>query len=230
MVDWFLETGLYVVGAVLLPVVGVLLVYFGVWGDRSKGRVRCPACWYDMRGTVPRLECPECGHAPGSESELHRDRRDWWRIVIGAVLVLASGYPLTVTIRRMAASGPPATLAFWYDMGTGQLYGATGIGFPPMVAPSGGEGVKAVVYAARDCADPKDRFVVYLWKLTAQTKQAMLNWKPDPSVYAHPRPEILIKTPNEAKWVLRDPAERYELIAAAEAKRGVKLTRCGRFE
>ena len=52
MADWFLETGLYLLGVVVVPLVGVLLVYSGLWGDRSKGRARCSKYWYEMRGTV----------------------------------------------------------------------------------------------------------------------------------------------------------------------------------
>ena len=57
--DWFLETGLYLLGVAVVPLVGLLLVCWGLWGDRSKGRPRCPKCWYDMRGTVPKLVCAE---------------------------------------------------------------------------------------------------------------------------------------------------------------------------
>ena len=74
MATWFLENGLYLLGVALVPVVGLLLVYWSLWGDRSKGRSRCPKCWYDMRGTVPKLVCPECGHAPGSERGLYRSK------------------------------------------------------------------------------------------------------------------------------------------------------------
>ena len=84
MLSWFIETGfgyllglfepprplgldqwspgIYLLGVVAVPAAGSLIICWGLWGDRSKGRVRCPKCWYDMRGTVPRLECPECGH------------------------------------------------------------------------------------------------------------------------------------------------------------------------
>ena len=98
MTDWFLETGVYLLGVALVPLVGLLLVCFGLWGDRSKGRPRCPKCWYDMRGTLPRLECPECGHAPGSECGLYKNRRRWRRIALGVVFVLLSAYPMTITV------------------------------------------------------------------------------------------------------------------------------------
>ena len=59
---------------VLGSIIGVLLIDWGLWGDRSKGRPRCPKCWYDMRGTVPRLVCPECGHDALQEEQLYLRR------------------------------------------------------------------------------------------------------------------------------------------------------------
>ena len=49
MAVWLLETGVYLL-RVVVPLVGLLLILWGVWGDRSKGRPRCPKCWYDMGG------------------------------------------------------------------------------------------------------------------------------------------------------------------------------------
>ena len=57
-----------------MPGVGLLLVCWGLWGDRSKGRPRCPKCWCDTRGTVPSLVCPECGHDARDEGRLYLDR------------------------------------------------------------------------------------------------------------------------------------------------------------
>ncbi len=38
--------------------------------DRSRGRLRCPRCWYDMAGAG--LTCPECGKQARSERALRR--------------------------------------------------------------------------------------------------------------------------------------------------------------
>jgi hypothetical protein len=96
MPTWFTETGFgYVLGVAAVTLVGLLL-YRGLWGDRTKGRARCPKYWYDMRGTLPRPEFPECGYDTRSERRLHKTHRRRGRIVVGAVLVLLSAYPLVI--------------------------------------------------------------------------------------------------------------------------------------
>ena len=90
MVDRFLEIGLYVLGVVAASAVGVALIWWGQWGDRSKGRPRCPKCWYDMRGTLPCLECPECGYKAKHERRLHQDHQRRGVVVLGVVLVTLS--------------------------------------------------------------------------------------------------------------------------------------------
>ena len=41
----------------------IALLYWGLWGDRAKGKLLCPKCWYDMSGSFEagKLVCPECG-------------------------------------------------------------------------------------------------------------------------------------------------------------------------
>jgi hypothetical protein len=44
MLDWFTETGFaYLLGVAVVPLIGLVLLYRGLWGDRSKGRVRWPS-------------------------------------------------------------------------------------------------------------------------------------------------------------------------------------------
>ena len=106
MADWFLETGVYLLGVALVPAVGLLLVCWGLWGDRSKGRARCPRCWYDMRGSLPSLQCPECGHDAKQERRLYRNHRRWWRTALGVVLVLLASYALIVVSRWYREQSP----------------------------------------------------------------------------------------------------------------------------
>lgn len=87
-------TLLWVVG-VVLGVAGLLVSVWSLRGDRSRGRRRCPKCWYDMGGHEGR-RCPECGREAKKEKHLFRARRRWRVAVIGAFLLLvASGLCFT---------------------------------------------------------------------------------------------------------------------------------------
>lgn len=72
---------------------GGALVAWAVRGERSRGRRRCPKCWYDMSATLEvagraaGLRCPECGHDARRERALYRTRRRWRVAAIGAAVV-----------------------------------------------------------------------------------------------------------------------------------------------
>ncbi|MFM9957903.1 MAG: hypothetical protein ACKVZJ_07490 [Phycisphaerales bacterium] len=72
---------------VYLLVIGAA-VWYGLLRDRSRGRKRCPKCWYDMNG-VATLTCPECGRTHQRERELHRTRWHARPLAIGALACLA---------------------------------------------------------------------------------------------------------------------------------------------
>ncbi len=88
------------VGAALVALIGVAFALAAWWGDRSKGRARCPNCWYDMSG-VSGLLCPECGHEAGRRSRLYRTRRRPRVAVLGVLaLVFAFGLFKTPGVQR----------------------------------------------------------------------------------------------------------------------------------
>lgn len=63
--------------ALAVLAVNTALVYVAWWAlfsDRSKGRRRCPRCWYDMAYSTG-MTCPECGHTPKNEQQFFRTRR-----------------------------------------------------------------------------------------------------------------------------------------------------------
>src|SRR5688572_13487091 len=62
--------------------------------DRSRGRRRCPRCWYDFSG-VSGLVCPECGKGMASERRLLKPRRRW-RCGAVALVVLTGGVGLAM--------------------------------------------------------------------------------------------------------------------------------------
>ncbi len=70
-------------------------------GDRSRGRRRCPACWYDMSATPPPgLVCSECGHDAGRERRLFLSRRSRRAIVLSFVPLLAGSALYGVWLRN----------------------------------------------------------------------------------------------------------------------------------
>jgi len=73
--------------ATLAGVLATGLFAWGIRGQRSSGRRRCPRCWYDMKGT-PGLRCPECGHDAGTERDLFRPRRRAWAVRLAVLLAL----------------------------------------------------------------------------------------------------------------------------------------------
>ena len=101
-------------------------------------------------------------------------------VVSVVVLILASGWIVQEGLLqwRRSASVPDA---WFYDLGTGQLFRAKGNLLPPIDAPSGplpnGEsaGVRAKVFAFGDCADPSNRFIGWLEKLNPEVKYSIVH-------------------------------------------------------
>jgi hypothetical protein len=72
-----------------LAAAGLLLLLWSLFWDRSRGRRRCPKCWYDMSG-VPGLACPECGRAATNEVGFARTRRRWRWAGVSLLLLAAA--------------------------------------------------------------------------------------------------------------------------------------------
>lgn len=88
--------------AILIYVLAVLVALVAGWqvlssvvGDRAKGRIRCPKCWYDMRAATS-LTCPECGYDAQDAKNLLRTRRSYRRLAIGIVCVPMAAYLVVV--------------------------------------------------------------------------------------------------------------------------------------
>lgn len=64
------------------------------------------------------------------------------------------------------AGGPVTDLTgegrWYYDLGSGELFATDALRVPPIEAPSGGEGVEAVVFSCGQCDDPANRHIAYL--------------------------------------------------------------------
>lgn len=97
--------------------IAAALVCVGWWFDPSRGRRRCPRCWYDMGGTKARL-CTECGFEARSQKQLYRTRRKFGLVWI-AVFVILTTY-LTFRLPRAAKNGlfsfvPTTLLVMTYE-------------------------------------------------------------------------------------------------------------------
>mgnify|MGYP001793361576 CR=1 FL=1 len=79
----------------VLSIAGLAVIGWALFWDRSRGRRRCPKCWYDMGGAKAdgdgRFTCSECGRVVRRERGLLRTRRRWRRGVAG-VCVLGLAY------------------------------------------------------------------------------------------------------------------------------------------
>jgi hypothetical protein len=67
---------------------GVWLLYRALLQDRSRGRRRCPRCWYDLEGVTGGV-CTECGRAI-VERKVHRTRRYSKQAAAGLALLAAA--------------------------------------------------------------------------------------------------------------------------------------------
>lgn len=96
--------------AALLGSLSLFILYRALFRDRSRGRRRCPKCWYDMSGASG-LVCPECGRDAKREKRLYRTRRRMRWVVVGVFLVLTSiGLWKTPVVRR---DGWPRLVPTW---------------------------------------------------------------------------------------------------------------------
>lgn len=77
---------LWYVAMTVTASVGLATIVAGVFFDPSRGRLRCPRCWYDMAG-APGLTCPECGKIAATNHGLQRTRPHRPVVALGVVVV-----------------------------------------------------------------------------------------------------------------------------------------------
>lgn len=79
--QWAFTTAAWALGAG-----AAWVLWIALFKDRSRGRKRCPRCWYDMTG-VPSLRCPECAYETIYEGRFYSTRRRWKLGGAGAVIL-----------------------------------------------------------------------------------------------------------------------------------------------
>ncbi|MFM8732248.1 MAG: hypothetical protein ACKOGJ_07000, partial [Phycisphaerales bacterium] len=95
----------------LVCAAGIGVTWWALFGDKARGRRRCPRCWHDLSGTTGRT-CGECGFEAHDEPELFATRRRWPIAVasVAFILAVAGWVRLTVLDGRWSSYVPDAVL------------------------------------------------------------------------------------------------------------------------
>lgn len=110
--------GATVIGWVITAFGAFLLIWWMI-GDRARGRLRCPKCWYDMSAAVDGeagLQCPECGKTAKDEAKFGKARRPRWMVVMAVVLMGSGWYGVTVGPRVAETEEWLAAVPTWVLM------------------------------------------------------------------------------------------------------------------
>lgn len=97
----------------------LMLSTWAIIGDRARGRLRCPGCWYDMQGIENQL-CPECGNIIKSSKHLSKARRSRWPFIL-AFLCISGGFYGFAHLKRVEGSSalalvPTRALMIGWDL------------------------------------------------------------------------------------------------------------------
>lgn len=95
-------------------VFGIFMIIMAFVGDRARGRVRCPKCWYDMNDASG-LQCPECGLVAKDAEQFSTARRPKWAFILGFLLFITGAYPVVLN-KKIAKHGPLVMIPTWVLM------------------------------------------------------------------------------------------------------------------
>lgn len=101
--------------SLLIIVVGLMWLIRNIVGDRARGQVRCPKCWYDM-SDVPGLRCPECGNESKSRTQHTKTHRPRMAIILAFFMIGIGIYGLAANRRVLMYSDPLAAVPSWVLM------------------------------------------------------------------------------------------------------------------
>ena len=146
--------------------------------------------------------------------------------VVGVVAAIVLLVALVLIARQLGIGsgigGGPEDV-FWYDLDKGDLF-AHPATIEPVTAPSGGEGVRAHVFACTSCDDQDDRFTAYLERYTDEARrilkeeQARNNPMARPMAMAH----VLVRRPNDDQWVAATGPQGMQIMQERNSKCGGK--------
>ncbi len=138
-------------------------------------------------------------------------RNNPWSVGLVALIVLA-----VAVFRILGMMAPPHGVNAWYyDLGTGELFAATADAVPPIDAPSGSGGVRAIVVSCGQCSDASEREIAYLEKWSREDRDYLMA-PDDAGERAEPVP--LVAVPGEdMAWVAMESPQGRAVVASANA-------------
>ncbi len=229
---WF-----YWLVAGIVALAGVWLLWAGLWRDRSRGRLRCPKCWYRLDGTADlntedtstfkAVACPECGRKCKRPRQLLKTRRRWFIATLGVLLLTLSWYGSMVRSRMIELKEPfeqavVPTTAWILSLGRSEwpldneallsTLNARTVYVLPQYDPNG-EPLEPMTWWQREL------MVTSLFKLASESdndshKQWAINWLGDLAVKSDRAIEKLYELAGQGKVTQRTRA----LAAACNAK------------
>jgi hypothetical protein len=133
-------------------------------------------------------------------------------VALGAgVLLIVALIWIVMNVFDINIGGPEGASddVFWYDEGESELYGALPNQYGPIVAPSGGDGVRAYVFTNSTCED--DRYIGYLEKYSDPEK---MKGASDMITRALLEQARLLRRPDSQEWVFAGESEEGQQIQA----------------
>lgn len=139
------------------------------------------------------------------------------RLLIGVLAVIILGVSWWIILKPSTGGGGMGS-HFYFDMDTNQLFQSASTELPPITAPSGGQGVRAIVMSCGECSDKDNRFIAYLEKYTDTYKTAKSEGRE-----ISPQQTLagwLVKGESDKNWVVANDAEGAAIRDAATSRCG----------
>ena len=156
-------------------------------------------------------------------------------VAVVAAIVLVVAVWLIARSLGFGGGGGGAPHAGWYDLETGTIFGAVDPGdFQTVAAPSGGEAVRARVFACNDCDDADDRFLGFLERYSDEARQVLAEEQAKGNrmmARAAAMAYVEVRGPEDEEWVGAMDPDGLAIQSEAKFKCGGKPPRpCGYAE
>ena len=132
-------------------------------------------------------------------------------VVVAVVILIVAGILIFTNLSR--SPDVPHNARNYWDEGDSKLYPYDGNEFPPVKAPSGGEGVRAYVFSCSDCNDKGTRFLGYVQKFTPEGRADLLKAFEENNLTDRIAAfeQSLIRHPDETDWYEKGSPEGLEI-------------------